>query len=438
MVKYAVIPAEDVIFRENFINNTFVSDNGITLTAAPIINKGLTVNGTTQYAETRFNLDNLSSFSIEAWVSVTAVDVTWQPILCNGFNAATGVMLSINNARFILSIPNGAYEGIPTSDIELEANTLYHVVGTYDGTNALVYVNGQLDTATGAFTKNTSGGKVTTIGAAVVGGDYGAWSDVELGGTIYNVNVYDKVLTQAEVTDKFTQETFSEVDASKAELFLPLRTHFDDSGNEITPNLGLIATGNISWGDGSTASTYPTLIENNGAAFSTDYIRINETSTLGINAVSDKITVAAMVKIDALGTNQTVIENSLNWLVTIQAEGTVGLQFNDAGNAYHKYNFSDGALAVGQWYHICCTYDGSDTIAGDKVYINGVLQGTSVSAWHPGIANGGSVGAIGVRTTNFTSTPLTGSLKLPMVFMSELSATQAKWLSDRAFRELNL
>lgn len=437
MVKYPIIPAESCIFREQFINDTFVFDNGGTSIAAPTINNGVTFNGTTQYISYgRINDLGTGSFSFRFKVSFP--DVSIEEYIFSKHEDANNrwyVRKEANGALFFFSYINSAIEISGTSAAGAMASNgvEYDVVIVADrGDTLRFYVDGVESVGSVGIFDTTANNDVA--------GDFeiGKWSSGYGNFTIKDFSYYTKALTAEEITDLTVDSTFPDVDVSKAEIFLPLRTYNAEGGNDVTRNLGMIATTDMKWGDGSTASTYPTLVEDNGASFSTDYIRIEGYAALGLNSVSDPISVGVMVKLDTVGTNQTMIENSLNWLLTVQGNGTVGLQFNDAGNAYHRYKFSDSALDTNKWYHICATYSGSDDLAGNNVYINGVLQGTSISAWHEGITNGGSVAAIGIRTTNFVSTPLTGKLKFPFVFMSELSATQVKWLSDKAFREMNI
>jgi len=436
MVKYPKIKAEEVSFRENFINSTYVSDNGLTLIDGPVVNNGLTVNGTSQYASTPFNFDDLDAFSIEAVFSVTANDVSWQPIICNEFNAAVGLMLSVNLDRVSFNIPSGAYEGLIADDIPIQANTIYHVVATFDGTNSLIYVNGQLDTATGAFTKSSSGGKLSSIGAAVTGGDYDAWSSVELGGTIYYVNVYDKVLSAEEVADRSLQDTFSEIDAKQMELSLPLRSHYDDGGTEVTANNGTMDSDQVLWGNGSTATTYPTLLDNNGASFDGgDYIKVN--TPVPLTDITNQISCGALIRMEIVDNYQSICENERNWYLFTNNVGRLTFAFNDAGGAYHKYIVGTTNLQKGVWYYVVASYDGSDASSGISIYINGVKEVASNANWDAGLTDNSTRLAFGIGG-NLSTYPFEGAMKFPFVSTKEITETQAKWLSERAFKEFNI
>jgi len=453
-LKYPKIGAEGVVFREQFINNQYVTDNGVVLTNVPVVDNGMTLNGTSQYAtpadEYKYSFgDGItdSPFSIEFFGMMT--DATSFTIASKGVNNVDAEWL------FYVATTDKVYiqchdESVADCRIGRAYNTaitsyegqMIHLVATYDGSSTeaglKIYLNGvQVD--------DVSVGANQGSYVAMEKQEHDVWigrySASYANGLFRGVSIYDKELTEGEVSDRFSQLTFKEPTPENSEIWLDLKTRYYDPGvtKDVTPNLGLINSDQFLWGDGTTPATFPELLEGNGASFTgTEYIKINAYTPLGLNDVSEVISVGALVKVDELGTNLTVIENDLNWLVTILADGTVGLQFTDSANDYHKYNFSDGVLPVGQWAHICCTYDGSDTAAGDKVYINGVLQGSSLVSWDAGLTNSSNAAAIGIRATTFASTPMIGDIKYPFVTMNELTETQVKWLSDQAFRKINL
>lgn len=71
------------------------------------------------------------------------------------------------------------------------------------------------------------------------------------------------------------------------------------------------------------------------------------------------------------------------------------------GNVYQGVGF-DFAPTLGIWYHICCTDNGSKTLAGMKIYLNGVSQ-TLVSfskGTYFGMINGSSQTAFGAMNWN--------------------------------------
>jgi hypothetical protein len=430
-LQYPKIPTEDVLFREQFINNQYVADNGLTLNAAPTVANGIVLNGTTQSAETFFNLDNLSVFSIEAWVSVTSIGVTWQPIICSGFNAGVGVMLSINGARVILSIPTGGgYQQVTFDDVVLQPNTPYHIIVTFDGTNAVGYVNGQLDTATGTFTKNSSGGKKMTIGASKSGGVYGAWSSEELGGTIYSVSIFNRVLTAAEVADRFTQQTFKEVLPKNTTFWLPLRTHYNDGANEVTPTLGNINQSIIKWGDGSTPTTYPTLLVDNGASFdSGDSVRCGPFGAISNNK---DYSFAALVK-----------WTSTSVRLILDARDSTPNGFGIYAHSTNVEVYRDGGIGCvsgasnindGSWHSIAVVlkYNGANTTY--SVYVDGKLDGSTTGTTYSTATNANIV--VGADYT--FSNGFLGSMKFPMFTNMALTPTQVKWLHDYSFRNFNI
>jgi len=82
----------------------------------------------------------------------------------------------------------------------IQTGVWYHVVGTYDGTNVKIYVNGNLEnTAAYSFTPNA------TDQPLVIGRWYGNYSDYYLGGQIDQVRIFATALTYTQVTDLYNE-----------------------------------------------------------------------------------------------------------------------------------------------------------------------------------------------------------------------------------------
>jgi len=101
------------------------------------------------------------------------------------------------------------------------------------------------------------------------------------------------------------------------------------------------------------------------------------------------MTIAFWVQKDANPTNYTRLigkgSSSLrNYMVWSYSTGTLLFQFQRTDGAYLNL-FSTTALQVGSWYHVACTYNGSNA----AIYINGVLDaslafsGTPVTSTDP-------------------------------------------------------
>ena len=85
----------------------------------------------------------------------------------------------------------------------------YHTVGTYDGSNVKIYVNGQLE-GTQAYTATPG----TTDQPLVIGRWYGNYSGYYHDGQIDQVRIFSKALSSSEVTQLYNENssTFKKVD----------------------------------------------------------------------------------------------------------------------------------------------------------------------------------------------------------------------------------
>lgn len=87
-----------------------------------------------------------------------------------------------------------------TSDADVTTGTWTHVVGVMNGTNALMYVNGVIQSIGGAcsgITYNSSDVKI---------GRYGVTTSYGLSGYLDEVRIYDRGLSSNEVFDLYTAE----------------------------------------------------------------------------------------------------------------------------------------------------------------------------------------------------------------------------------------
>lgn len=432
MVKYPIIPAEDVLFRELFIDATYVVDNGGTITGTPIFNQGGTFDGTNESIDygNILNFERTQPCSFEAMIKQSGTGGI-QSIISKQLTTPTyaGWHFFMNNGKISLSFANNVGTGDYLSgyyNTLLTVDTVYHVLATYDGSSAIGGMNFYINGAPVATQEGANGLTASIITAETVKISERGAGDGDFEGEIKFVNVFDRELTAAEAFDRFTQFTFKEPTPENAEIWLPLRTHYHDGSNEVTPNLGNLSSDQVRWGDGTVGVTNPTLLENNGISMDGgDYIEL-------VTAIdfAAGFSFFCLFNVTALPTDKTLLAGTFdaNSMVDIQVDSTGFIQ-SAFYNGTDLFGASSTVFGPG-WHSIGFVKTAAST--SPILYLDGILQtGTTVAAIN------GAVGLyLGQRTDG--SDNFVGSMKFPIITTTELTHTQAKWLHDKAFRELNL
>jgi hypothetical protein len=105
--------------------------------------------------------------------------------------------LFMNNTASVYKFDLGLFGADVFSSAQFTANTTYHVVGTFDGTNARLYVNASLAGGPTAATVSLA------TNFASIGSD--GSSPVEFyPGTIDEVAVYNYALSSTQISDHYT------------------------------------------------------------------------------------------------------------------------------------------------------------------------------------------------------------------------------------------
>ncbi|MEV6878609.1 LamG-like jellyroll fold domain-containing protein [Amycolatopsis sp. NPDC051128] len=156
----------------------------------------LAVNGSGQYADTGAALLNTEgSYSAAAWVKFTAVGDGFQTVVSQDGDSNSAFFLQYSGADHRLAMSFvGTRALAPTAP---EPNRWYHVVGVRDAASGTLklYVDGQP-----VATKSVCLGEAST-GHTVIGrGKYGGGPVDYLNGAVDQVHVYDRALSDAEVS----------------------------------------------------------------------------------------------------------------------------------------------------------------------------------------------------------------------------------------------
>jgi hypothetical protein len=162
--------------------------------------------GNNNYARSDHNLPTLDNWSIEVWHYYDGNNAIGLPCLFSEFYGGGDINLTLGAVTAppdhlqmgFYSTSNGGWQAT-ASDYALTPGAWYHIVGTYDGTNLKLYVNGTLVRTAAGSGSHTAGSGGYVLMNRWDGDNY--WS-----GKLSVVRVYDKGLTQSDVTNNYSAE----------------------------------------------------------------------------------------------------------------------------------------------------------------------------------------------------------------------------------------
>ena len=316
------------------------------------------------------------------------------------------------------------------SSSSIPRDTWTHIVGTYDGANQKIYINGVLDGTEAETAAIAATSYPLYIG--VNSGDIG--EDFE--GSLANVLIYNRGLTAAEVKQNYeaTKPRFAPRITKRG-----MKLNFDAGDPASYP-------GGTSWKD--TANGLSTTFHNmdasnfnssNGGYFAFDgtdeYMSVLN-SPLFQGAIADQGTFAAWFNIDEAG-------DDADPNIAIWGAGRNGskmtwtmAQFDSSkkplfgaylGGSWSDIGVADTALSYDTWYYVVFTWDKANTQV--KSYVNGALDDTdttSSASITTSTAGWLGIGASLYNTTN-GNTPynfLPGFIGVLQLYDSVLSAAE--------------
>jgi hypothetical protein len=303
--------------------------------------------------------DAPTAFTVAAWFktadgSDNAVIGKW--------NANLGYMLWVNNDHACLPIDAAAHlEG--TTDV---ADDEWHfLVGTYDGTDSRIYVDGVLENS------RTESGPTTTAALLYLGA-YGAGTSgygvKQIGNVWLNTN---RAWSADEVAAAYAGNPPTDSDSEWVPPGAGDVAH-DVGGNQYhaTFNVASEASANVNTQDRTDTLT------TDGCAVATRYSGTGEyyEGSGPITETPTALSVGAWVYLDEGATAKRFMgewASSQGWFIWSQNSGRIDVQIDGTGGTKAYYVSTD---IRGQWVHVAFTWDG----AGDEllVYLNGAAQTT--------------------------------------------------------------
>jgi hypothetical protein len=327
-----------------------------------------------------------SAMTVSGWVKLTT-NKNWNTVMAHAWIQRSGTwdLFTASGGNAIFGVYDTSQHNATISG--LVPGVWYNIVGTYDGSNANVYVNGVAGTPASApgITLDTTGG----AGATVISQNPGTSA---MNGIIDDVRIYNRALSTPEIqqlyaahqTEINTSSAILQSGTSLANGLVGLWT-FDgaDIGTSILDRSGNGFNGYLTGTNNATSSRK--VIGKMGQAFSfagqnTGGIDLGNSTSL----TPSRFTVAGWINITTSAYNYNYILSSDRDCCSVY--NGIGLSVVNgllSGNIWNgtQYNItSTGSVPVSKWTHVAFTYDG----ATKKLYINGALDKSSAQTVNPG------------------------------------------------------
>lgn len=359
-------------------NNTTGTITNATWTSGKM-GKGLFFNGSS-YVDlgNPSAINPVNAITISAWVKATTTSVN-NDIISDDNGGAITYFVRINASGKIFGRISGT---TITGNTTLLPDVWYHITLAYDGANMYLYLNGVSDATPVAKTGSiTNSGTSKNIGRRPGGAAY-------FNGTIDEVRIYDRGLPSSEAYTLYKGSVANVVNKSKTDrLANGLIGYWTFDGNKIA---GVTAYDSGSGGNNGTMTNGPTpTIGKVGQALrfdgTDDYVSIGNSSTHSFDRANSFSISAWFYKNSITGplgifTKQNTTAGQFTGYGIAILNNNLTPSFGLQSNTSNLANITAPAVSAGAWHHIVGTYDGSSSASGLKMYVDGVLQSSTITS----------------------------------------------------------
>jgi hypothetical protein len=406
--------------------------NGWTFTDGKI-GKAFTFDGVNDYVSLPDNSLNFTSdFSVSTWINLASLS-TRQCILGSYFY--TGLNGGIKGFRFYYGAASTSNTGGIRIDIGdsnsnvvnlltnnyLTTNTWYHVVVTRkSSTGTKIYINGSLSISDTSTTN--PGYEITTyptIGVAKWASNASGWY-MSSGSKIDALNVWQKEITQAEVTELYNSGNGKQLTVDTKIVTNGLVLNLDASRTSSYPNSG------TTWTDISGNSNNGTLVNGVGYTASNegtmtfdgvnDYVSVTDSASLRFG--TGGYTISLWVKPSSFGNPKVLIQKG-------SALGGWQIYYDTGGYLHFTQQFviDIGTIqfSTNQWKNIVLTSNGG-TDRNISMYVNGTSTGTYTCTANQNynLTSTLTIGADGVGNNYY----LNGNIQNVLMYNRKLNSTE--------------
>jgi len=322
-----------------------------------------------------------ASISVEAWVSEQAANSGgFVDVIAYGARSGQGYTLQLTPSNTIswYQTTTGGSTYTAGSTV-LTPGSAYHVVATYDGANAKIYVNGVLDGS------STGGTAISYAGIGTYGLSFGAAQPTNtrnvFNGTLDDVSVFGAALTQAQVSahyaaaqaapdDPYAQTVLTDLPVAYYRLDDAGTTMYDATNNRINGKYGSAITKRVISLVANTADT--------AAGFPGGAWSANSIATVPQNALLQPaaITIEAWLKETTANSGGYLDlvsygpQSGQGYSMQISPSNTITVFLRTTGTPSSITLSGATTLVAGTVYHVAATFDGQYA----KLYVNNFLD----------------------------------------------------------------
>jgi hypothetical protein len=378
---------------ESNTNDSFGTNNGtpmggLTYTTGKIGN-AFNFNGTTSYVQLGDVMDvGTSSWSYSFWFkspNAFTTQVLFSKSLAGSSIGRVWSTIENNRVSFNFQADSSSVITTQMAASNIANNTWYHVVLVLDRTDKLkMYINGALYpitvfTGTNNLTPYTSTNYNTNHPFRI-----GAYTSADnttpsgfLNGQIDAFNVYNRVLTESEVTELYNSGNGAQYITD---------SFYKPTANDALNTYNGTAQGGLTYGVGKVGTAF----QFNG---SNSYVELGDVMDVGLSSWSYSFWVKANVDhMEATFFSKSFTGTGVGRIFANVKSYTLTFTFTTIGLGTITIQTPANSILKNNWYHIVCVLDRNDKL---KAYINGILQTITVTA--------GTNNLIPFSTTNYST-----------------------------------
>ncbi len=261
----------------------------------------------------------------------------------------------------------------------------YHLVGTYDGSNARIYVNGAEEDSA-SLTGNVISQDGTSLGGYIGSRLY------DFNGQLDEVRVYNTALTATQIQNLYQNSKYTQINTPQNnKLTNGLVGYWTFNGADVSGTTIKDVSGNGNTGT-ATNGPVPTIGKvGQGYSFDgvDDYVTLAQSTLSGLT----NMTIASWVYLDSIAADRTIVSalktgTAHYWSHYVNTSGNIEIAYQAGGDCDHI--FTTG-LSVGRWYHVTLVKNAGLITA----YIDGDSAGSTSESCSGAISNNNGSTRIG-------------------------------------------